>query len=254
VNERPDPFDLLASMAASDRAGASIDLPLEPGADEHAEALLRRVTGGTLADRVPGQRPHTPRRTRRLVTAAAAVSVLGVGAAVAAVWTKQPADAATVLCYSSVDTKPDAIVGLTAAPDSTPLEQCAVPWTDGRLGRGEAPDLVACVGDLEATVVLPGDDSACGRLGWALAEPRTAAANVDARVAQALPGSLGECTTDLAAAQATIEGILADIGADAWTVEVAPGAAITAERPCAALAIDATTHVVTVVAVQPPPG
>ena len=199
MNERPDPFDLLASMAASDRAGASIDIPLEPGDDEYADVLLHRVTSGPLADRVPGQRPHTRRRTRRLATAVAALSVLGVGAAAAALWTKQPADAATVLCYSSVDAKPDAVVGLMATPDSTPLEQCAVPWTDGRLGRGEVPGLVACVGDLEATVVLPGDDAACGRLGWALAGPRTAAANIDVTVAQALPGSLGECTTDLAA-------------------------------------------------------
>ena len=250
--EPPDPFDLLASMAVSDRSGASIDRPLEPGDDERAELLLRQVTGGSGAGRVPGERLHTHRRSRRVVTAIAVASVLGAGVAVAAIWTTQPADAVTVLCYSSVDVKPEVVVGLVAAPDATPAEQCAEPWTDGRLGRGEVPGLVACVSDLDATAVLPGDESACGRLGWALAEPRTAAADIDVLVAQAIPGSLGECTTDLVAAQSTIERILADLGADAWTVAIAPDAAITADRPCAAPAISAETHVVTVVAVPRP--
>lgn len=245
MNERQDPFDILVSMAASDRGGVPLDQPLEPGDEERAELLLRRVTSVPRAAVTTRQvRPFV--RPRRLAAAAAVVVVVGAGAAVAAVWTKHPADAATVLCYSSADTEPSAIVGIVAEGGVDPVDQCAAPWTDGRLGAGRAPALVACVSDLDATVVLPGDASSCDRLGWPQAEPRTAADDVDSRVASEVADALAVCTNDPDVARTVVEQVLVDLGADGWRIELATkGGGDT----CVVPVVDAAAHLVTLVAV-----
>lgn len=253
MSERPDPFDLLASMGAADRGGASLDLPLEPGDDERADSVLRRITSTPRASRMPAPTVHRFARRRQLAVAAAAVVVVGAGAAVAAVWSKQPADAVTVLCYASVDVEPAAIVGLVAEPGVEPTQSCAAAWTDGRLGTGPAPGLVACVNDGGVTVVLPGDATACERLGWPIAETRIAAADVDVRVAREVPDVLAECPTDLDAGRRAVEQLLSELGADAWTVEVAAAPAPEG-RACVVAAVDAASHVVTLVLVLAPAG
>ena len=149
--------------------------------------------------------------------------------------------------------EPAAIVGLVAEPGVEPTQQCAAAWTDGRLGTGPAPDLVACVNDGGATVVLPGDATACERLGWPVAEVRNAAADVDVRVAREVPDVLAECLTDLDDGRRAVERLLSDLGADAWTVEVATAPAPDG-RVCVAASVDATSHVVTLVFVPAPAG
>lgn len=253
MSEQPDPFDLLASMGAADRAGASLDLPLEPGDDERAEMVLRRITSAPRAARMPAPTVHRFARRRQLAAAAAAVLVVSAGAAVAAVWSKQPADAATVLCYSSVEVEPAAIVGLVAEPGVEPTQLCVAPWTDGRLGTGPAPGLVACVNEGGATVVLPGDPTACARLGWPIAEVRLAAADIDVRVAREVPDVLAGCLPDLDAGRRAVEQLLSELGADAWTVEAATAPAPD-DRACVAAAVDATSHVVMLVFVPAPAG
>ena len=254
MSERPDPFDLLASMGAADRDGASLDHPLEPGDDERADLVLRRITSTPRASRMPTPTVHRFARPRRLVTAAAVVAVVGVGAAVAAVWSKQPADAATVLCYSSVDVEPAAVVGMVAEPGVDPTRLCATPWTDGRLGTGPAPDLVACVNDRDATVVVPGDTTSCERLGWPIADLRiTADADIDVRVTREVPDVLAECLPDLDAGRSAVERLLSELGADGWTVEVTTAPA-PAGRACVAASVDAMSRVVTLVFVPSPAG
>jgi hypothetical protein len=254
MSDHPDPFDLLASMAAADRDGASLDRPLEPGDVERAELLLRRITSTPRATRTPTPTVRRLTRPRHLAAAAMAAAVVGVGAVVAAVWSKQPADPATVLCYSSVDVEPAAIVGLVAEPGVDPTMSCAAPWTDGRLGSGPAPGLVACVNDRDTTVVLPGDATACERLGWPIADLRvTADAHVAVRVTREVPGVLAECLSDLDAGRSAVEQLLSDLGADGWTVEVATAPA-PAGRSCVAASVQATSRVVTLVFVTPPDG
>ena len=250
MSEHPDPFDLLASMGAADRGGAPLDHPLEPGDDERADLVLRRITSTPRASRVPTSTVRGIARPRRLVAAAAVVVVVGAGAAVAAVWSKQPADAATVLCYSSVDAEPSAIVGLVAEPGVDPTQLCAAPWTDGRLGTGPAPGLVACVNDRDGTVVLPGDTTACERLGWPIADLRVTA-DVDVRVTREVPDVLAECLPDLDAGRNAVERLLSVLGADAWIVEVTTAPAPTG-RSCVAASVDAASRVVTLVFVPAP--
>ncbi len=250
--ERPDPFDMLAAMAADDRGHESLDTSLAPGDDVRADELLARITRASVPTRPDSRVVSIRARRRRLVAAVGVVTVTIAGAAAATVWSRRPADAVTVLCYSSADAEPAAVVAENASPGITPAAQCAVPWTDGRLGSGDAPPLVACVNELDVTVVVPGEESDCGRLGWALAGNRTVVDDVDARVADEVPGSLGDCTNDLEQARATVAGVLADLGADAWTVRIAPDAAITEAEPCAAVTIDPVAREVLVGTVDPP--
>lgn len=227
-----DPFELLAAMADRD------DRVLAPGDDQAADALLARVVAG------PAVVPIAHRRRRRVVAAAAAIAVVGTGSAIAAVWARQPADAVSLRCYSEASATPAIEVGLVVDPAFGPAEQCAPAWTDGRIALAGAPELVACVDELDSTVVVPGGPDACGLLGWAPVAGPTAAARVDAEVVRRVADVLYDCETDPVAAVATVEALFDELGAAAWTV----AAPATAGSGCVAPVVDATRRTVGLVA------
>lgn len=229
-----DPFELLARMADRD------DRVLEPGDQPAADALLARlVVSPALVSAT--QRGH---RRRLVVAAAAAAVVVGAGSAIAAVWARQPADAVSLRCYSEASASPAIEVGLVADPALAPSDQCAPAWSDGRIARTGAPELVACVDSLDSTVVVPGRPEACGALGWAPAAEPTADARIDAEVVRAVADALHDCETDPAVAAATVQALFDEFGADTWTVE--PPA--TDGSSCLAPVPDATRRTIELVA------
>lgn len=221
-----DPFDLLAAMAQRD------DRPLAPGDDHRADALLARIVAEPVV--VPIGR----RRRARVLVAAAIIATVGAGTAAAAIWSRQPADAVSLRCYSEASATPAVRVGLDVDPASNPTDQCASAWTDGRISTAGAPELVACVDELDSTVVVPGGPETCASLGWAPASGMTPEGRLDAEVVRAVADALYPCETDAAAAAAIVRDVLVDLGADAWTVEVhADGG-----TGCFAPAPDAAAH------------
>jgi len=165
----------------------------------------------------------------------------------AAVWLDQPADPATLSCYSSASLDPEVQVGLPVNAESTPVEQCATLWRNGTLASGDAPPLAACVTTDGITAVIPGDDETCTSLGLAGRDPGvdpdgTVAARVVSTISDQYPT---DCVDSVDQAVTIVEEILADLEADGW--EIRPTGAITDERPCAYAAIDASAQVVLIV-------
>jgi len=94
--------------------------------------------------------------------------VLGIGTTVIAsgayaLARSQPAHNPTgITCYQEADLDSSRVV---LGPTDDPIATCAAVWMDGTLGRSGPPELAACVNAPGVAVVLPGDQSACGRLG-----------------------------------------------------------------------------------------
>ena len=169
------------------------------------------------------------------------------GAVAAAVWLDQPADPATLSCYSDASLDPEVQVGLPIDAESTPVEQCAALWRNGTIDSGGAPPLTACVTTNGITAVIPGDDKTCTSLGLADRNPSadpdgTLAARVVSTISDQYPT---DCVDSLDRAVVIVEEILADLDADDW--EIRPTGAITDERPCAYAAVDASAQVVLIV-------
>lgn len=235
-----DPFELLSSLRSDDN-----DDYIKPGDDPTADALLKRIMDGTTAS---SSTPRPGRRRRRVVAGAVAGVLVASGAvAAAAVWLDQPADPATLSCYSDASLDPEVQVGLPIDAESTPVEQCAALWRNGTLASGDAPPLTACVTSDGITAVIPGDDESCTSLGLAGRDPgvdpgETVAARVVSTISDQYPT---DCVDSVDQAVAIVEEILADVEADGW--EVRPAGAISDERPCAYSAVDASTQVVLIV-------
>lgn len=237
-----DPFELLSSLRPDDANDF-----LAPGDDPAADAMLEHIMASD-----PKVRRH--RRRRRVLVGAAVGLVLGSGAVAAALLLDRPSDPATLACYSEASTDPAVQVGLTMDPASTPLDQCHELWLDGTLGTGEPPPLTACVTVEGIVAVLPGDEGTCTGLGLAALDP---SANLDqsgaARVASAISEDYpSECVDSLEAATLIVEGILTEVDAGRWEVQVA--GEITLERPCVFAAVDAHNQVVLLVAAAGAPG
>ena len=234
-----DPFELLASLRGDDN-----DDYIKPGDDPTADALLQRVMDGTT---VASSTPRPGRRRRRVVAGAVAGVLVASGAVAAAVWLDQPADPATLSCYSDASLDPEVQVGLPIDAESTPVEQCATLWRDGTLASGDAPPLTACVTSDGITAVIPGDDESCSSLGLAGRDPgvdpgEPVAARVVSSISDQYPT---DCVDSVDQAVAIVEAILSDLEADDW--EIRPSGAVTGERPCAYAAVDASTRVVLIV-------
>lgn len=234
-----DPFELLSSLGGDDADGY-----IKPGDDPAADALLERIMDGTTA---ASAMPRPFRRRRRVVAGVVAGVLLSSGAVAAAVWLDQPADPATLSCYSDASLDPKVQVGLSIDAESTPVEQCATLWRNGTLASGDAPPLAACVTADGITAVMPGDDGTCTSLGLAVRGPQvdpdgTVAARVVSRISDQYPT---DCVDSVDQAMMIVEEILADLEADGW--EVRPTDAITDERPCAYAAVDASAKVVLIV-------
>ncbi len=235
-----DPFELLSSLRRDDN-----DDYIKPGDDPTADALLKRIMDGTT---VASSTPRPGRRRRRVVTGAIASVLVASGAvAAAAVWLDQPADPATLSCYSDASLDPEVQVGLPIDAESTPVEQCAALWRNGTLASGAAPPLTACVTTDGITAVIPGDDESCTSLGLAGRDPSadpddTLAARVVSTISDQYPS---DCVDSVDQAVVIVEEILADLEADDW--EIRPTGAISDERPCAYAAVDASAQVVLIV-------
>lgn len=234
-----DPFELLASLRGDDT-----DDYIKPGDDPTADALLKRILDGTT---VASSTPRPSRRRRRVVAVAVAGVLVASGAVAAAVWLDQPADPATLSCYSDASLDPEVQVGLLIDAESTPVEQCATLWRDGTLASGDAPPLTACVTTDGITAVIPGDDKTCTTLGLPGRDPGvdpddTLAARIASTISDQYPT---DCVDSVDQAVAIVEEILADLEADDWRIR--PTGAITDERPCAYAAVDASTQVVLIV-------
>jgi len=234
-----DPFELLASMRGDDT-----DDYMKPGDDPAADVLLKRIMDATT---VASSTPRPGRRRRRVVAVAVAGVLATSGAVAAAVWLAQPADPATLSCYSDASLDPEVQVGLPIDAESTPVEQCATLWRDGTLASGDAPPLTACVTTDGITAVIPGDDKTCSTLGLAGRDPGvdpddTLAARIASTISDQYPT---DCVDSVDQAVAIVEEILADLEADDWKIR--PTGAITDERPCAYAAVDTSTQVVLIV-------
>lgn len=245
-----DPFDLLAGVVARS------DEYLAPGDDSRADALLERLVSSDRAV-ITASRPvvgHTvPFRRRRAVIAATAVAalVVGGGTVAALVLLRRPADPVTLLCYSEAAAEPATKVAMAIDPEQTPVDQCSPLWSDGTLGVDGPEDLVACVAELEVTVVIPNTIGGCESLGWSPAASPTPTDRVDQLVAAEVPELFDNCIEDLDEARRRVEAMLVDLGAaDTWDVTVS--GSISPDRPCAGNVIDAAAHVVLIVPFQPP--
>ncbi len=234
-----EPFELLASLRGDDT-----DDYIKPGDDPIADALLQRIMDVIT---VASSTPRPGRRRRRVVAVAVAGVLVASGAVAAAVWLDQPADPATLSCYSDASLDPEVQVGLPIDAESTPVEQCATLWRDGTLASGDAPPLTACVTTNGITAVIPGDDGTCTTLGLAGRDPSvdpddTVAARILSTISDQYPA---DCVDSVDQAVAIVEEILADVEADGW--EIRRAGAVTDERPCAYAAVDASTQVVLIV-------
>lgn len=229
-----DPFELLK------RTRPLPDGELVPGEYPGADALLARITAGRhFAE-------PTPNRRRWLVGGAVALVAVGAGSVAAVLNSSRPADPATLMCYSEASTSPAGRAVGHIDPDSTPVRQCELRWSDGTFGVDDSPSLVACSAG-GVTVVVPGGASTCTELGFAALAAPTGPDLVDARVASEVPGLFAECVPDLDEAAASVSAMFDELGATDWTVRVE--GATSSERPCAANVIDAVTREVLIVAV-----
>jgi hypothetical protein len=186
---------------------------LEPGENPHADQLLQRIISSGVGARRPS------RRLRLVVAVAAGTAAIGATAAAAVVLTRQAGNPTVLACYSNADVDTANQVAIEPDPARTPVEQCTPLWSDGRLGTGEAPPLVACVTDADTVAVLPGDHSACANAGWVSADT-SPEANSDPSVL--LPSLLsdtfaGRCM-NVAAATAAAQDVLDQLGLAGWTI------------------------------------
>jgi hypothetical protein len=244
VNEHVDPFDMLRVMAPP-----APDRTVLPGEDFAADAMLERIISVRPVAAPPPGRFRWPVRT--LVAAFSTTLVVGGGVAFA-VWSRKPADPVSVVCYSEASREPSRRVGLHAQPELSPADQCRAEWADGEFaGLGDPEELVACVSDVGVTVVVPGDDAACGRLDFARAETYPTR-SIDARVGEEVPALLSGCVTDPDLATAKVVALFDSLGASEWSVQA--DAPVTEDRPCYGNLIDAESRVVHLIPFAPPAG
>ncbi len=242
MSEHVDPFDVLRVMAppAPNRA-------VLPGQDLAADSMLERITSDS--------RVGIPRRGRwrwsvRVLVAAFSTTLVVGGGVAFAVWSRKPADPVTVVCYSEVSREPSLRVGLHAAPELSSTDQCRAAWVGGAFDGLDVPErLVACVSDAGLTVVVPGDEAACGRLGFARAEVGPTQ-SIDARVGEQVPALLTGCVTDPDDAIARVSDLFQSLGASEWSVQV--DTPVTNDRPCYGNLIDAESRVVHLIPFAPP--
>lgn len=190
-------------------------------------------------------------RRRGLIAAVVPLALLTTGAA--ALVTSRPAASAGIACYDGPSSRANTTVLDNDGED--PVATCARAWVDGRLGvaHDPSPPLVACLRGGSAVSVFPSSDpELCRRLGLqpSVAGPDPEAARFaafrDALVDRlAIAGCVGSHTAAELIRQQLAAHQLTD-----WDIKIGGGVAgegFSAERPCASLAFDSTSHTVTLV-------
>lgn len=195
-----------------------------PIAAERIDAVVADIVSGRRVLRVPPART----RRRRLFTGGAiglvvlAGGVAGVTAVLRLAQPSRPEQPAG--CYESIE--PGAsVAALPLGVD--PIIACRDAWISGPFsasttGESGAPSLVACISELGAVSVYPGDESTCGVLGLVAADPvpddyTAAVSRLQRRVVDEI--NLPPCTTAAATAERA-RTILAESDLSGWTVEI----------------------------------
>ncbi|MCU1392699.1 MAG: hypothetical protein JWM34_1127 [Ilumatobacteraceae bacterium] len=216
---------------------------LMPPSGRTLDARVAAIAAAVEAD------PRRPQRRRWWTGIGAGVAVLAAGTAVtwAVTRTDKAPNPVAVACYRTASLESD-IVGLQANGVS-PVEQCRAQWTDGELGHGEAPNLVACVSPAGASAVFPSDDpDVCGSLGLAALDPNV---STDQQALIALAnglsdGAAGKGCIDEATLRAIVTDAIAHAGASGITVKVDSSTYVAADRHCAVPGFDVATRTVTI--------
>ncbi|MAT07270.1 MAG: hypothetical protein CL424_19740 [Acidimicrobiaceae bacterium] len=231
----PDPFELLSSMRSPD-----IDRYLEPGDEPAADALLASILAGSVEPSGAGGPPRR-RWPRRVVGGAVVLAVAGGGAVAASRLLAEPTDTASLSCYSDASAEPAIQVAMVIDPSVTPAQQCAPMWSDGTLGTSGAPELASCVTDTGITAVIPGTGDTCVDIGFDERAPtEPGSPNPAAAITNAISDTWSaedRCIRDVDEAVAMLEQIIADAGADGWTVEVLQPP--TDDMPCVGAGVNA---------------
>lgn len=214
-------------------------------------ALFDRVVDTAHEQSSARQRARRRRTVWLPLVAVALAGLIAAGyAAVKAV--TRPLD---VVCFSEPVLDAPEIVGLPA-DERSPQDVCATAWQrGGAFGEEQAPPLAACVLDSGAVGVFPGaSGDLCEQLGLGRHQSMPNAANEaaielrDALTEQFLDAG---CLTE-PQGRAMVLNELQRRGLDEWTVTAAQP--FTTSRPCATLAIDASTSTVTLVPGLDPDG
>jgi hypothetical protein len=203
------------------------DLPESTMTPEQVDVLIADIIAGRIE--IPDV-PRPRRSRRRWIAAGAAITVLGGGTAVAALWNgaKPTHPEAGIACRASADPKGDAAV---LPPARDPLAACAQLWLTGVLpdldhaspATDVAPPLFACVdpgGALDVFPNLADPPISCTDLGLVAADtdliddPRVV---LQDRLVNDI--NLQPCV-DLNTARQLALKALADLGLTDWTVTV----------------------------------
>lgn len=231
----PDPFELLSSMRPLD-----LDRTIRPGDDLAADDLFARIVDGT----VDADEPVRRRWPRRVIGGAVVVALAGGGAVAASRLFAEPTDSASLSCYSDASADPDVQVAMIIDPSVTPEDQCAPMWVDGPLGTTGPPELSSCVTDNGITAVIPGTGETCVEIGYDERAPvEPGSPNPAATITNAISdrwSAEDRCIRDVDEAVDILEGIIADAGADGWTVVVLHPP--TDEMPCVGAGVDAAAQ------------
>ena len=219
-----------------------------PIAAERIDAVVADIVSGRRVLRVP---PARTRRRRLFTGGAIGLVVLtgGVAGVTAVLRLAQPSrPEQPVGCYESIE--PGAsVVALPLGVD--PIVACRDAWISGPFpasttGESGAPSLVACISELGAVSVYPGDESTCGVLGLVAADPVpdvyvAAIMELQQRIVDEV--NLAGCGPAPEIAEKAA-AILAATGPSGWRVEIRPDSVNT---ECAIVVVIAEQRLVQVI-------
>lgn len=267
IDDTPDMAELFATL----NPVAETDLP-QASDSLSAQALFQYLTGEPLQPdraRATGTRPDRTGPGRRwLVGAIAAVLAmagLGFGGAYAGLFTNSITQHLNVICYSAPSLQsPETVI---AAIPQGPVASCAQAWTQGQVGSGPVPLLVACVTHEGVAAVFPSPPGAsvCEQLDLPALPAGATNVNVTttvpppttlpsgsmpAAMRNAIVSQLQQTCLSAALAKDSLIRLLSNAGVH-WSVTVRP---FPPGRPCASPGFNEQDRVIVIVGIPPLPG
>jgi hypothetical protein len=214
--------------------------------------LLRRkehLVSEVSASAEVGREGGRPRWLLGVLVPAAMLLLAATGVA-AYVLTRDATQLDSIGCYDSLDL--DANTTIVSADGRDPVAICGELWQQGAMGSRPAPaELAACLLPSGAVGVFPANGrNSCAAVGLAeLGEGYAASAKQVATFRSAVVARMASDCLGESEARDVVRRQLDANGLGAWTIQAARD--FSAARPCASLAFDSASGVVTLVPMEP---